>query len=372
MTELKTPLYDLHLELGAKMVPFAGYAMPVQYPLGVLKEHLHTRERAGLFDVSHMGQLRLKGPGIAQALEAIIPVNLSSLPLFKQVYGVFTLENGGILDDLIITRWAEDEFFLVVNAGCKTEDIAHLQQHLAGFELEVLNDRALIALQGPQARAVMDDIMPASSELRFMSGCWSNINLDGESCECFITCSGYTGEDGFEISVPADKATALAKKLLNAEQVAAIGLGARDSLRLEVGLCLYGHDLDTDTSPVEAGLNWSISPSRRKGGDNEGGFPGADIILKQMAEGPIKKRIGLKAQGRAPVREGTELVNEAGIAIGKVCSGGFSPTLSAPIAMAYIDSQYTAEGTAIYALLRGKKVPMDIVKMPFVAQNYVR
>ena len=369
---LKTPLYDLHVELGAKMVPFGGYAMPVQYPLGVLKEHLHTREKAGLFDVSHMGQVRVKGEGIAQALEKLVPVELESLPLFKQTYALFTNDEGGILDDLIITRWADDEFFLVVNAGCKQQDIAYLQQNLAGFECEVLDDHALIALQGPQARAVMDELLPLSSELRFMSGCWSTLTLDNEEVRCFITCSGYTGEDGFEISLPAQHAVSFTKKLLSFEPVEAIGLGARDSLRLEVGLCLYGHDLDTTTSPIEASLLWSISPSRRPSGNKAGGFPGADIIFKQIADGAARKRVGLKVQGRAPVREGAELVNEAGEKIGQVSSGGFGPSLGAPVAMGYVETAYSAIGSPIAVRLRGKTIPVEVIKMPFVAQNYVR
>jgi aminomethyltransferase len=371
-SELHTPLYDLHRELGAKMVPFAGYAMPVQYPLGVLKEHLHTRGKAGLFDVSHMGQVRVKGPGIGAALEKLVPVDVETLPIFKQSYAVFTNETGGILDDLIITRWAEDEFFLVVNAGCKEADIAHLRQHLSGFDIEVLEHHALIALQGPQARAVMDEIAPASSELRFMSGCWSNIEVAEQYVDCFITCSGYTGEDGFEISVPAEHATELAKKLLAFDQVEAIGLGARDSLRLEVGLCLYGHDLDQQTSPIEASLQWSISPSRRAGGDKAGGFPGADIIFEQIKNGITRKRVGLKINGRAPVREGAELIDDKEQVIGTVTSGGFGPSMGTPVAMAYVQNDYAAIGSQFGVRLRGKTIPVEVVRMPFIPQNYVR
>ncbi len=369
---LNTPLYDLHLELGAKMVPFAGYAMPVQYPLGVLKEHLHTREQAGLFDVSHMGQVRIKGKGVAEALEKLVPVDLTTLPLMKQTYAVFTQEDGGILDDLIITRWAEDEFFLVVNAGCKQDDIAHLQQHLQSFELEVLDNRALLALQGPQARAVMDELAPAATELRFMSGCWSTITIDGNDVDCFITCSGYTGEDGYEISVPAAQATALAKRILAFEQVEAIGLGARDSLRLEVGLCLYGHDIDLTTSPIEAGLIWSISKSRRAGGDRAGGFIGADVIFDQIDNGVSRKRVGFNIEGRAPIREGAELVDGKGNVIGKITSGGFGPSKGGPVAMGYVNSEFAAIGTKLGALLRGKTIPLEVTKMPFVPQNYAR
>jgi aminomethyltransferase len=369
---LKTPLYDLHLELGAKMVPFAGYSMPVQYPLGVLKEHLHTREQAGLFDVSHMGQVRIKGQGVTEALEKLLPVDLAALPLFKQTYAVLTNELGGILDDLIITRWADDEFFLVVNAGCKQADIIHLRNHLDGFEIEVLEQRALIALQGPQARAVMDELAPASSELRFMSGCWSSIQLANDAAKCFITCSGYTGEDGFEISVPAQQATALGKKLLAFEQVQAIGLGARDSLRLEVGLCLYGHDLDQHTSPVEAGLLWSISPARRIGGDRAGQFIGAEAIFEQIKTGASRKRVGLSISGRAPVREGAELIDEAGQVIGTVTSGGFGPSMGRPVAMAYVRTEHATIGSQFAVRLRGKAIPVEVVRMPFMPQNYVR
>ncbi len=369
---LQTPLNDLHIELGAKMVPFAGYNMPVQYPLGVLKEHLHTREQAGLFDVSHMGQVRIKGAGITEALEKLVPVDLGQLPLFKQTYAVLTNEAGGILDDLIITRWADDEFFLVVNAGCKQQDIAHLKQHLPGFDIEVMDQHALLALQGPQARSVMDELLPAATELRFMGGCFDSLELDGESTQCFITCSGYTGEDGYEISVPADKAVALAQKLLAFEQVEAIGLGARDSLRLEVGLCLYGHDMNTETTPIEAGLIWSISKSRRAGGEKEAGFLGAETILQQITDGAPRKRVGFKISGRAPVREGAELVNVDGKVIGTITSGGFGPTTGGPVAMGYVEQDYAAVGSQLFALLRKKQIPVEVVKMPFVPQNYVR
>lgn len=354
------------------MVPFAGYSMPVQYPLGVLKEHLHTREHAGLFDVSHMGQLRIKGSGITEALEKLVPVDLAALQLFKQTYAVLTNEQGGILDDLIITRWAEDELFLVVNAGCKQADIAHLQQHLAGFEIEVMEQHALIALQGPQARSVLDQIAPASSALRFMNGCWSDIALADGNAKCFITCSGYTGEDGFEISVPAEYASALCERLLAFEEVEAIGLGARDSLRLEVGLCLYGHDLNETISPIEASLLWSINPSRRPGGEKEGGFLGSDAIFDQIKSGVQRKRVGLKITGRAPVREGAELIDSDGSVIGHVTSGGFGPSLGGPVAMGYINIEHAAVGSSIAVTLRGKSIPVEVVKMPFIPQSYVR
>lgn len=374
MTEqtLKTPLYDLHLELGAKMVPFAGYAMPVHYPMGILKEHLHTREQAGLFDVSHMGQVRIKGQGITAALEKLMPVDLASLPLFKQTYAVLTNNEGGILDDLIITRWAEDEFFLVVNAGCKQQDIAHLKSNLPDFDIDVMDQQALLALQGPQARSVMDRLVPTASTLQFMSGCFGSINIDGATVDCFITCSGYTGEDGYEISVPASQATDIARKLLSFDEVQPVGLGARDSLRLEVGLCLYGHDMDQRTTPIEASLLWSISKSRRSGGEHEGGFLGADAILGQIANGVSRKRVGLKIEGRAPIREGAELITESGDSIGAVTSGGFGPSVNGPVAMGYVQTAQSPIGTKLFALVRKKQIPVEVTKMPFVPQNYVR
>ncbi|WP_461481405.1 glycine cleavage system aminomethyltransferase GcvT [Porticoccus sp.] len=363
-----TPLKALHLELGARMVPFAGYEMPVQYPDGIMAEHLQTRAQAGLFDVSHMGQVVVSGVGVAKALEALVPVELESLPINRQTYALFTNGEGGILDDLMITRWAEDQFFLVVNAACKEQDLAHLRANLPGFDIDYLDGQGLLALQGPAAAEVMAEIAPAVCELIFMNGC--HVSIDG--ADCFITRSGYTGEDGFEISVPAEAAEALARKLLGFAQVKAIGLGARDSLRLEAGLCLYGHDLDTTTTPIQASLLWSISKSRRPDGDKAGGFPGAELIFREMAEGAPRKRVGLQIDGRAPVREGAELVNEAGEQVGVVTSGGFGPTLEAPLAMGYVEAQYAAVGTVLNALVRGKPRPVTVAKMPFVPQRYYR
>ncbi|WP_461521209.1 glycine cleavage system aminomethyltransferase GcvT [Porticoccus sp.] len=363
-----TPLKALHLELSARMVPFAGYEMPVQYPDGIMAEHLQTRAAAGLFDVSHMGQVAVSGAGVAKALEALVPVELESLPINRQTYALFTNGEGGILDDLMITRWAEDQFFLVVNAACKEQDLAHLTANLAGFDIDYLDGQGLLALQGPAAAEVMAEIAPAVCDLVFMNGC--HVMIDG--ADCFITRSGYTGEDGFEISVPAEAADALARKLLSFEQVNPIGLGARDSLRLEAGLCLYGHDLDTTTTPIQASLLWSISKSRRPDGDKAGGFPGAEVIFREMAEGAPRKRIGLQIDGRAPVREGAELVNEAGDQVGVVTSGGFGPSLEAPLAMGYVEAQYAAVGTTLNALVRGKPRPVTVVKMPFVPQRYYR
>ncbi len=365
---LKTPLHDLHTELGAKMVPFAGYSMPVQYPAGIMQEHLHTRAQAGLFDVSHMGQAVLKGSDVIGALEAIVPVDVAALSVNQQTYALFTNEAGGISDDLIITRWENDELFLVFNAACKQQDLAHLRQHLDAAAVIELADRALLALQGPAAKDVMAEVAPAVNELVFMSCCRTEI----DGAECYITRSGYTGEDGFEISVPATHADAFARRLLAYEQVEAIGLGARDSLRLEAGLCLYGHDLGAETTPIEAGLLWSISKSRRPGGSKAGGYLGAEVIEQQIADGVRRKRVGLLAQGRAPVREGAELVDADGNSVGAVTSGGFGPTLAAPVAMGYVDIGMAAAGTELNALVRGRQLPLTVAKMPFVPRQYFR
>lgn len=365
---LKTPLYDLHMEFGARMVPFAGYAMPVQYSSGIMQEHLHTRAQAGLFDVSHMGQVLLKGADVIAALESIVPVDVAALEVNKQTYALFTNAAGGILDDLIITRWGEDELFLVFNAACKQQDLAHLRDHIGAAAVTELSDRALLAVQGPAAKDVLAELAPTSSELVFMSACKTDI----DGIECYLTRSGYSGEDGFEISVPATHADVLARRLLAYEQVEAIGLGARDSLRLEAGLCLYGHDLRPDTTPIEAALLWSISKSRRPGGTKAGGYLGADVIEQQLADGVARKRVGLLAQGRAPVREGAELVDAGGKTVGKVTSGGFGPTLAAPVAMGYVDINAASVGTELNALVRGKRLPLSVAKMPFVAQRYHR
>ena len=364
----KTPLHALHLELGAKMVPFAGYDMPVQYPTGIIKEHNHTRNGAGLFDVSHMGQVRLVGDDAARALESLVPVDVIGLQANQQRYALFTNDAGGILDDLMITN-AGDYLFVVVNAACKEQDIAHLRAHLQNrCQIEVLEDRALLALQGPQAGQVMARLAPKTAELIFMTA--ARVEIEG--ADCFVTRSGYTGEDGFEISVPADKAESLARTLLAQAEVAPIGLGARDSLRLEAGLCLYGHDLDTTTTPVEASLVWAISKPRRGGGEREGGFPGAKLILRQLKEGVSRKRVGILPQGKAPVREGAELTGAAGDTVGKITSGGFGPTVSGPIAMGYVEAALAKPDTELNALVRGKPVPVKVAKMPFVQQRYYR
>ncbi|KGU85122.1 glycine cleavage system aminomethyltransferase GcvT [Pseudomonas mediterranea] len=367
---LKTPLHALHLELGARMVPFAGYDMPVQYPLGVMKEHQHSRDQAGLFDVSHMGQIRLTGPGAAQALETLVPVDIIDLPVGMQRYAMFTNANGGILDDLMVANLGNDELFLVVNAACKDQDLAHLRTHIGSqCDIEPLFEaRALLALQGPAAVTVLARLAPDVAKMTFMQ--FQRVTLLG--VDCFVSRSGYTGEDGFEISVPAADAEKLARALLAEPEVAAIGLGARDSLRLEAGLCLYGHDMNTETTPVEASLLWAISKVRRADGARAGGFPGAETVFAQQQNGVNRKRVGLLPQERTPVREGAEIVNEAGEIIGTVCSGGFGPTLGGPLAMGYLDAAYTALETPVWAIVRGKKVPLLVSKMPFVAQRYYR
>lgn len=367
---LKTPLHALHIELGARMVPFAGYDMPVQYPLGVMKEHQHTREHAGLFDVSHMGQIRLTGADAAQALEALVPVDIIDLPVGMQRYAMFTNEHGGILDDLMVANLGNDQLFLVVNAACKEQDLAHLRKHLSGHcTIEPLfEERALLALQGPQAVTVLERLAPEVASMTFMQ--FAAVQLLG--ADCFVSRSGYTGEDGFEISVPTEHAEALARRLLAEPEVQAIGLGARDSLRLEAGLCLYGHDMNEQTTPIEASLLWAISKARRVDGPRAGGFPGAEHIFAQQQQGVARKRVGLLPQERTPVREGAEIVDADGTPIGTVCSGGFGPTLGAPLAMGYVDAAFTSLDSEVWAIVRGKRVPLKVAKMPFVPQRYYR
>ncbi|MDV7213693.1 glycine cleavage system aminomethyltransferase GcvT [Azotobacter beijerinckii] len=369
-TLARTPLHALHLELGARMVPFAGYEMPVQYPPGILKEHLHCRDQAGLFDVSHMGQIVLRGAGAAAALESLVPVDIRDLPVGLQRYALFTDDNGGILDDLMVARLDEDSLFLVVNAACKEQDLAHLRRHLGGqCEIESLfESRALLALQGLKAVDVLARLAPSVAQMTFMR--FARIELLG--IDCFVSRSGYTGEDGFEISVPVEHAEKLARALLAEPEVQAIGLGARDSLRLEAGLCLYGHDMDTATTPVEASLQWAISKVRREGGARAGGFPGAQRIFAQQREGVARKRVGLLPLERVPVREGAEIVDADGTPIGQVTSGGFGPSLGAPVAMGYLDSAHSALDTPVWAIVRGKRVAMKVARTPFVAQRYYR
>src|SRR3954447_18648827 len=339
----RTPLHALHVARGGKMVPFAGYDMPVQYPAGVLKEHLHTRSSAGLFDVSHMGQLALRPKSgqvadAALALERLVPQDIVAVAPGRQRYAQFTNEDGGILDDLMVANFG-DHLFLVVNAACKAEDEAHLRANLSGdCIIESLPDRALIALQGPKAESVLAKLAPCISAMKFMD---TGLRRVGDF-DCFVSRSGYTGEDGFEISVPAEDAEALVTALLENSEVLPIGLGARDSLRLEAGLCLYGHDIDTTTTPVEAALEWSVQKIRRNGGARAGGFPGADKILEQFDKGAARRRVGLRAEGRAPVREGAKLYADATSqdAIGTVTSGGFGPSLNAPVAMGYVPTTH--------------------------------
>lgn len=367
---LTTPLNDLHIELGARMVPFAGYSMPVQYPLGVKQEHLHTRSAAGLFDVSHMGQLWLTGENVAVELEKLLPIDVIDLPVGKQRYALLTSPEGGILDDLMVTNYGDAGYYMVVNAACKTQDIAHLRQHLpASVHLEVLDDRALVALQGPKAADVLSRLSPDVATMVFMDN--QKVKLDG--VDCYVSRSGYTGEDGYEISIPNSDAVRLCRLLLNESEVEFIGLGARDSLRLEAGLCLYGHDMDTTTTPLEASLIWAISKARRADGERPGGFLGSAVILDQIANKSwTRKRIGLKGQGRAPVREGAELFNAEGQSIGVVTSGTFGPSAEAAVAMGYVLTPYSALETEVFADVRGKKLPMTVSAMPFVPQRYFR
>jgi aminomethyltransferase len=371
----RTPLHALHVACGGKMVPFAGYDMPVQYATGVLREHLHTRNAAGLFDVSHMGQIALrpksgKVEDAALALERLVPQDIVAVAPGRQRYAQFTDAAGGLLDDLMVANFGS-HLFLVVNAACKALDEAHLRSHLSeACLIEPLADRALIALQGPKAESVLTKFCADVAAMRFMDS--GPRTIDG--IDCFVSRSGYTGEDGFEISVPADRAEALARTLLADSDVLPIGLGARDSLRLEAGLCLYGHDIDTTTTPVEGALEWSIQKSRRTGGPRAGGFPGADKILEQLQNGAPRRRVGLRPEGRAPVREGAPLFADATSteALGKVTSGGFGPSINAPVAMGYLPSSHATIGGQVFAELRGQRLPLRIAAMPFVPNTYKR
>jgi glycine cleavage system T protein (aminomethyltransferase) len=363
----RTPLYGLHLDLGAKMVPFAGWEMPVQYPMGVLKEHLHTRAAAGLFDVSHMGQVQVTGAGADAALETLVPADLVGLAAGRQRYGLFTDAGGGILDDLMAARPPDDRggFYLVVNAGRRDEDLAHLRQGLPGREVREMADRALLALQGPAAEAALEALVPGVAAMRFMD--------HAAFGALWISRSGYTGEDGYEISVPAAEADALARRLLAMSGVMPIGLGARDSLRLEAGLCLYGSDIDTATTPAEAALGWAIPKARRQG-PRAGGFPGAERILAELAAGPARLRTGLLPEGRAPMRHGTLLfaAEADGDPLGEVTSGGFGPSIERPLAMAYLPAALAAPGTRIWGEVRGKRLPALTAAMPFRPSTYKR
>jgi aminomethyltransferase len=360
----RTPLHALHRELGAKLVPFAGYEMPVQYPAGILAEHRHCREAAGLFDVSHMGQVILAGADAAAALETLVPGDIAGLGGGRTRYTLFTDDHGGILDDLMVTN-AGDHLFVVVNAACKADDLAHLRARLGRrIEVRELADRALLALQGPRAAPVMARLAPATAAMKFMS--FGPAALGG--VECWLTRSGYTGEDGFEISAPAGAAEKVARLLLAQPEVKPIGLGARDSLRLEAGLCLYGHDIDRSTTPIEADLAWAIGKRRRA----DGGFPGAAIILKQLADGASRRRVGMRLAGAAPAREQTPIVDDRGAALGIVTSGLYGPTVGGPIAMGYVAASAAREGATINLVVRGQPRPASIVPLPFVPHRYHR
>ncbi|MCL1960437.1 MAG: glycine cleavage system aminomethyltransferase GcvT [Desulfovibrionaceae bacterium] len=367
---LKTPLYALHLELGARMVPFAGYAMPVQYPGGLMAEHRHTRAAAGLFDVSHMGQLRLAGAQVAAAFESLMPMDVSGLGLDRQRYGLLLNDAGGIIDDLMFVNRG-DHLLVIVNGACKAGDIAHMQARIGNrCQVTPMPERALLALQGPKAADALQRLTPGVGKLVFMTGG----AFDWQGADLYITRSGYTGEDGFEISVHASRAEALARALLAQPEVAPIGLGARNSLRLEAGLCLYGNDIDATTTPVEAALTWAIQKARRSGGARAGGFPGAARVLAQLdgVQPVTRQRVGLIAKERVPVREPAPLQNMDGQHIGQVTSGLLSPTLDQPIALAYVNADAAAIGAELLAIVRGKPVPMTVSATPFVPARYYR
>lgn len=362
-TPKRTPLYDLHIELGGKMVDFAGWEMPVQYPMGIMGEHKHCREKAVLFDVSHMGQVILKGDNIGEKLESICPQAYATLKEGKARYGFFTNEDGGIMDDLIVSN-AGDHFFVVVNASMRHQDIPHMAANLDGVEVTEIFDRALVAVQGPKAEDVVGDLCPAARDLTFMETTVADIN----GVECRISRLGYTGEDGYEISIPEDQAEAIARAFLAHDDCEPAGLGARDSLRLEAGLCLYGNDIDQSTSPIEASLAWAIQKRRKE----EGGFPGAERIQRELAEGPAKKLVGIKPDGRAPARQHVEIQAADGTSIGEITSGGFGPTVGGPVAMGYVAKGHGEVGEKVNLIIRGKAQPAEIVSLPFVQQNYKR
>ena len=359
----QTPLNDLHVRLGARMVPFAGYSMPVQYPTGIIAEHQWTRDSAGLFDVSHMGQVTLTGAGIDKALEGLVPGDIQGLGVNKLRYTQLLDPSGGILDDLMVTR-RDGDLFLVVNAGNKVADIAHMKKHLGDGAVTYHGTRALLALQGPKAAEVLGRMAPEAAKHAFMTA--APVRIAG--IDAWVSRSGYTGEDGFEIAVAGKDATTLATMLLADPAVKPIGLGARDSLRLEAGLPLHGHDIDPTTSPIEAGLAFSISKRRRE----EGGFPGAARIQRELKDGPSRRLVGLKPEGRAPVRDGTEIRDAGGRAVGKVTSGGFGPTAGGPVALGYVETALAAPDTKLTLELRGKPVGAVVTKLPFVAKRYAK
>ena len=362
-TPKRTALYDLHCALGGKMVDFAGWEMPVQYPMGIMGEHQHCRSKAALFDVSHMGQVLLHGANAAEKLEALVPAALSKLPEGKARYTFFTNDSGGIMDDLIVAN-AGDHLFLVVNASMRTQDIPHMKAHLKDVEVTEIFDRALIAVQGPSAQEVVASHCPQAAQLSFMQTCEALI--DGTLCR--ISRLGYTGEDGYEISIPQAEAERITRLMLDHPDCAPAGLGARDSLRLEAGLCLYGNDITPDTSPIEAGLSWAIQKRRRE----EGGFPGAARIMAELEHGTARKLVGILPQGRAPARAGVEIHDQDGNAIGQITSGGFGPTVQAPVAMGYVHADHSAPGQELHLIIRGKPQPATVCALPFVSQNYKR
>ena len=362
-TAKRTPLHDLHVEFGGKMVEFAGWEMPVQYPMGIMGEHNHCREKAALFDVSHMGQVILTGENVGERLEALCPQAYATLPEGKARYGFFTNEDGGIMDDLIVSN-AGDHYFVVVNAALRHQDIPHMRANLDSVEVTEIFDRALVAVQGPKAEDVVGDLCPAARDLKFMETAVAAI----KGIECRVSRLGYTGEDGYEISIPEDKAIELTRAFLAHDDCAPAGLGARDSLRLEAGLCLYGNDIDQSTSPVEASLGWAMQKRRKE----EGGFPGAARIRKELAEGAARKLVGIRPEGRAPARQGVEIQCAEGNAIGTITSGCFGPTVSGPVAMGYVLAGHAEPGERINLIIRGKAQPADIVALPFVTQNYKR
>ena len=369
----KTPLTALNIELGGKMVDFAGYEMPVQFPEGVMKEHLHTRAKAGLFDVSHMGQVILrpksgKYEDAALALERLVPVDVLGLKPGRQRYALFTDAKGGILDDLMFANRG-DHLFVVVNAACKAQDVAHMRAHLSdACEIIELTDRALVALQGPAAEAALAALAPELAGMSFMDV--REVSILGVSC--IVSRSGYSGEDGYEVSVPDAKAVDFVRALLANPDVHPIGLGARDSLRLEAGLCLYGNDIDTTTTPVAAALEWAMQKVRRAGGARAGGFPGADVILAELEGGAARRRVGIAPEGRAPIRAGTELFADeaSATAIGRVTSGAFGPTVEAPVSMGYVPAELSKPGTRLFAELRGKRVGVSVANLPFITPRY--
>lgn len=365
---LETPLTQLHVRLGAKLVEFAGYTMPISYPNGIIAEHQHTRSKAGLFDVSHMGQVLVSGSNVAELLESVMPADLVALAPNQSTYALLTNDMGGVRDDLIATKLEDSRFFLVLNASNKHADLAYLRLALPELNFELLDDRALLALQGPEARTVLSRLGKGTESLGFMSALECSVN----DIPCFITCSGYTGEDGFEISVNANQATHLAELLLADTEVAPIGLGARDSLRLEVGLCLHGHELSPEITPIEARLKWAIAPSRRAGGDREGGYPGATILSQQMSHGVNRVRIGLRVLGRRPVRAGQLLLNADGLEVGSICSDAFGASVGGPIAMGFVHPDFSQIGMTLKADVRGKFIDLEVVSLPMLPQRYYR